>query len=386
MSQMRRWAATALAVAWLAACGGGNDTTIPGSGSPSGAPTTKGSFTSVVAFGDSLTDLGTYAPATYVPDTAPPVFFGGRFTTNGTGTIWVENVAAALGLTITRAQVGFLPAAPPVDCPSQDATCTGYAQGGARVTDPEGIGKSGGALTVPVKTQIESHLARFGSFKASDLVFVFAGNNDVFFQAGVLSSKAEAILTDPRLTPEQANAKLFTAQTDAQEAMKTAALELAGYVKDKILANGGRYVAVWNLPDSSLTPYGSTLSASSRQVLTDLVNVFNLWLREGLTGQPVQILDGNASFRDVYQNPAKYGITNVAVPACDSGKIALYTDNLIKDGSSLFCSGIPQLLYGLRDGADPATWQFADGVHPTTGGHKLISDFALQSLRNFGWL
>ena len=47
----------------LAACGG-SDPEVPGSGSPSGAPTTPGTFTAIVSFGDSLSDIGTYAPAT----------------------------------------------------------------------------------------------------------------------------------------------------------------------------------------------------------------------------------------------------------------------------------------------------------------------------------
>ena len=32
-----------------------------------------------------------------------------------------------------------------------------------------------------------------------------------------------------------------------QEAMKHAAIELGGYVRDEILGKGGKYVAVWNL-------------------------------------------------------------------------------------------------------------------------------------------
>ena len=48
------------------------------------------------------------------------------------------------------------------------------------------------------------------------------------------------------ITPEQAQTRvsqqLFAAQTVAQEAMKTAALELAGYVRSEILAKGGSYV------------------------------------------------------------------------------------------------------------------------------------------------
>ena len=40
----------------------------------------------------------------------------------------------------------------------------------------------------------------------------------------------------------------------------------------------------------------------------------------------------------------------------------------------------------LRTGASVTTWQFADSVHPTTGGHRIISDYVLQQLRAFGWI
>ena len=100
----------------LAACGG-SDPDVPGSGSPSGAPTTAGSFTAVVSFGDSLSDVGSYAPATSLAGDGSAPYFGGRFTTNDTttgaptatplGKVWVENLAASLGLVVTPAEVGF---------------------------------------------------------------------------------------------------------------------------------------------------------------------------------------------------------------------------------------------------------------------------------------
>jgi phospholipase/lecithinase/hemolysin len=81
------------------------DPDVPGSGSPSGAPTTKGSFTSIVSFGDSLSDVGTYAPATSLAGNGTPPFFGGKFTTNSaTGTVWVENLATSIGLVVTPAK------------------------------------------------------------------------------------------------------------------------------------------------------------------------------------------------------------------------------------------------------------------------------------------
>ena len=393
MKMIRRWGLSLVATALLAACGGG-DVAVPGVGATAGAPSTKGAFTSVVSFGDSLSDLGAYSPATSIAGNGSAPYVGGKFTTNSaTGTVWVENLAASLGLPITPAEVGF--AGQSVKCPAAAlsaalaSSCTGYGQGGSRVTDPNGIGKSGGALTVPVVTQIANHLARFGSFKATDLIFVYVGSNDVFTQFGGFSDKAKQIQTDAalgKISADAANAALFEAQTAAQAGMKQAAQELAGYVKTQILAKGGKYVAVMALSDIADTPFGNSLPASARPVLTDLSRIFNLWLRDGLTDQPVQIIDTFAIFKDRVANASKYNIVNTTVPACDATKIAAITGGKVTDGSSLFCNATPGVPFnGLRAGADVNTWFFADSVHPTTGGHKVISDAFAAQLKSFGW-
>ncbi len=393
MKSIRSWALTALAAALLAACGG-SEQEVPGSGQPSGAPSTQGSFTAVVSFGDSLSDVGAYSPATSLSGAGAAPYFGGKFTTNGAGgTVWVENVATRLGLLTTPAEVGFGGTSvkcPAAAVPALAGTCTAYGQGGSRVTDPNGIGKATGALTVPVKAQIANHLARFTSFRSSDLILVWAGNNDAFIQFGAFTAAAAVIQADAvagRITANEANTRLFQAQTAAQGEMKKAALELTGYVKTEILAKGGRYVAVFNLPDSSLTPFGSTLPANVKPVLSALVDTFNLWLQDGLTGAAVKIIDQNTPGKDVYARPAAYGITNNTVPTCDATVISAITGGAVTDGSSLFCNatvGAPY--YGLRAGADVNTWQFADAVHPTKGGHKIISDYVLAQLRAFGWI
>ena len=393
MQKLRSKAVAFVAALVLSACGG-SDPYVPGSGAPAGAPTTPGAFTAVVAFGDSLSDVGTYAPATSIAGNGSAPYLGGKFTTNSaTGTVWVENLAASLGLLVTPAEVGF--AGSSVKCPAAvtpalAGTCTGYAQGGARVTDPNGIGKDTGALTVPVVTQIANHLARFGSFRNSDLVIVWAGNNDVFVQFGGFAAAAGQIQADAaagRLTPDQANQALFAAQTQAQAAMKQAALELATLVREGILANGATYVAVATLPDSSDTPFGASLPASARSVLGDLSRIFNLWLTEGLTNQPVRLIDAYGAQKSITADPASFGFANATVPACDPAKISAITGGRVTDGSPLFCnSTVGAPYYGLLDGADPLTWQFADDVHPTTGGHRAISNSFADQLHAFGWL
>jgi outer membrane lipase/esterase len=279
---------------------------------------------------------------------------------------------------------------PAAATPALAGTCTGYGQGGSRVTDPNGIGKTGGALTVPVATQIANHLARFGGFRDSDLILVYGGNNDVLLQFNAFATSAAAIQADAaagRIGADQANVALFNAQTAAEAEMKKAALELAGYVRTQILARGGKYVAVMTLSDIADTPFGNSLPATARPVLSALSLVFNLWLRDGLTGQPVQLIDTYALAKEAYANPARYGITNNTVAACDAAKIGAVTAGRVTDGSSLFCNATPGAPYnGLRAGADVNTWQFADSVHPTTGGHKILSDAFGAQLRSFGWL
>jgi len=387
------WWLAAVAAAALVACGG-NDPYVPGSGSTQGAPTTKGSFTAVVSFGDSLSDVGTYAPATSLTQNGQAPYFGGRFSTNSaTATVWVENLATQLGLLVTPAEVGF--AGTSVKCPAAASpalasTCTGYGQGGARITDPSGIGKAGGALTVPVKTQIANHLARFGSFKSSDLVLLLAGDNDIFVQMGLFAATAAQVQADAaagRITPDQAQLALFQAQSTAQGAMKLAALELAGYVKDQIIAKGATYVAVLLTLDPAITPSGNALPADARGVESALADTFNLWLREGLTGQPVKLIDPNVLLRDALATPSKYGLVNVTHPTCDADKIKLITGGRVSDGSSLFCNATPGVVFnGMRTGADANTWLFADGVHPTTGGHRMLSNYIAEQLKSFGWI
>ncbi|MBG6080433.1 SGNH/GDSL hydrolase family protein [Rubrivivax gelatinosus] len=401
MKMRRGVLAAAISAALLAACGGGSNPD-PASEGPSGAPTTVGAFSAVVSFGDSLSDVGTYAPATSLAGNGTAPYFGGKFTTNtdsATGDlIWIERVAATLGITITPADVGF--AGSSVACPAalQSAalagTCTAYGQGGSRVTDPNGIGhtKNGApaALTVPVSTQIDHHLARFGSFKDTDLVIVWAGNNDAFIQLQTFVATAQAIqakVAAGELTADQGNKQLYDAQSAAQEGMKEAAHELAGYVKTKILAHGGKYVAIGNLPNSALTPQFQAYPASIQGVLTTLTETFNLWLKSGLDGQPVQIIDMAAIGAAAYNAPATYGFTNITTPACSAAKISAITGGQVTDGSSLFCNATTGMPYnGLTTGADPATWFFADGVHPTSGGHAYYAQQVLEQLRKFGWV
>jgi outer membrane lipase/esterase len=387
----RRWHISALAAAAfiVAACGGGSNTDSP-------------LASRVVVFGDSLSDVGTYTSATSLtttPGAAP--YFGGKFTTNtfaeyalapagtarapntSTASTWVEWISARLGVPLTTAMAGFGPDTPQtrVRCPvtrtapALAGSCTGYAQGGSRVTSPAGIGNPNGnggssaspaPITLPMVTQVADHLAAFTSFSSDDIVFVFGGNNDVFVQFGAVGQG---------LPVDQAQANIVTAAT-----------ELVTLVKNEIIAKGGKRVAVMTLPDSALTPFGSTLSADGQALLSGLSAAFNTALLAGLDGSGAKIIDARALNAAVRAAPSSFGLTNITVPACDAAKISAISGSRITDGSSLFCNASKDVPFnGIRAGASASTYLFADGVHPTTAGHKIFADQVWTKLKDFGW-
>lgn len=344
----------------LTGCGGGSSNT---SASSAGKP----QFSSIVSFGDSLSDVGSYVSATVDPQTG--IATGGHFTTNP-GAIWVEDIAATLGLTISPNVTGF--GLTQSSCPLPH--CTGYGQGGSRVTDPNGVGHSSGELTIPMVSQMDHFLAANASYKPADLVFVYGGNNDVFVQAATVSAVAAAAAALPGATPDSIAAAVAQAQQAAAAAMAQAATELVSDVRDKILAKGAVYVALMNLPDSAATPYGATLSGSGRALLTSLVNVFNATLQKAVSDQALNLLliDANDASKRVLANPAQYGVTNSTIPACDLTKLP--------GGSALFCN--QSTLIASAD----THFLFADGVHPTAYGHKLFADYVALQMAKKGWL
>lgn len=189
-----------LAAAVLAGCGGSKD--------HDGDQAPKVKFSTQVSFGDSLSDIGTYAVG------GVKALGGGKYTVNDVGADgtnaaknWTELMAATMGLPAPcAAETGLLSNGGLADFAAAITfapTCTSYAQGGALVTEAIGLANIGyvdkhnssqlGLLTVPVVTQISNHLAKGGGkFKGDEIVFVLAGGNDLLFQANQLELDATA--------------------------------------------------------------------------------------------------------------------------------------------------------------------------------------------------
>jgi len=305
-------------------------------------------FSRVVSFGDSLSDLGTYQPVAGFTG-------GGRFTTNP-GKLWVEIVAQRLDLTLAPNRTEGFGLTPSI------GSGTGYAQGGARVKlrpgtgcnpDP-GTGECTFASAVPVAEQISRHLEA-SSLDAHDLVFVFAGSNDVFVQEGAVSASFSA--------------------DQAAEAMRTAARDQIAEIQ-RVAAAGAKHIVTFTLPDSSLTPDGAAMSAEKRALRSRLVEAFNTTLKsaadDGSLGGAL-VVDAFASMADQIANPSRYGLLDVTHPACNL--------QVLSGGSSLFCSSSSLV----SPNAD-MTYLFADGVHPSTKGHQNLANAVVARLIEAGWL
>jgi len=373
-----KWVGVAFGtVLLLAACGGGDGDQMPAV-----------KFTSMVSFGDSLSDVGTYKVGTVAS------LGGGLYTVNGiAGAIGASPTPSKNWTELISVQAGL-----PAPCPAQTgldgaaaqgfsvpvvnhAGCYGYAQGGARVTNPVGPGNKLlggdnallGQLTVPVVTQISNHLtASGGSFKGTELVTVMAGGNDIFLNLATISPTVTALVGAGMSVSDATTQASTTAVTE----MGKAGAELAGYTKALIVGKGAKYVVVVNLPDASKTPFGYSQEAATQGLINSMVTTFNTQLQNGLAGTPgVIIVDAYSDNRNQAANPASYALSNVTMPACD---LTSPSPNAL--GSSLVCNSTNVVA------GDVSHYLFADTVHPTPYGYKLLAQLVTKSLVLAGWL
>ncbi|WP_321799636.1 SGNH/GDSL hydrolase family protein [Caballeronia sp. J97] len=331
-----RRAISALLIALLTSCGGGS-----GGGGDSGSNTVSvpagGVKLQVVAFGDSLSDVGTYAPLASTVG-------GGRFTTNP-GQVWTQDVAQYYGDTLTTAFT--------IDLGHElkPQSGLGYAQGGSTVATPadqnQFLTDVIGDIEMPVNQQISSYLSAHGSFNSGQLVLVWAGANDVL-RAG---------------TPPAAN-------TTVQTAANT-----LGQLVAKIVQSGATHVVVVNVPNIGLSPDGIKSSDGGGN-LTQLSQLFNATLTSALQANGLQgkviVVDSYAWTTQTIGNYRANGFTvSNTAQACDPSKTPHDT--------SLLCSPATYV----SSNADQ-TYMFADDLHPTTRMHALFAQFVEQRIAASG--
>lgn len=336
-SNLKRCAAILSVTTVLFTACGGRGGEGGGSNGGSASPPAGGIDLQVVSFGDSLSDVGTYAPIAGAVG-------GGRFTTNP-GQVWSQDVAQYYGGTLTAAYT----IGPTHKLSAQNGL--GYAEGGATVATPadqnDFLTDVIGNVEMPVNQQVASYLNAHGSFNGNQLVLVWAGANDVL-RAG----------TPPAAT----------------KTVETAANTLAQLI-GQIVSNGGAHVVVVNLPNIGLSPKGLAASDVGAN-LTQLSQLFNDTLNSalqsgGLQSKVIQV-DAYTWTNQIVANFRANGfaVSNTG-QACDASKTP--------DDTSLLCS---RPTYVSAD-ADQ-TYMFADNLHPTTHLHTLFAQFVEQRVASTG--
>jgi len=427
MHQFKIVSAIAVSVI-LAGCGGG------GSDLPA-----KPKFTSHVSFGDSLSDVGTYNVGFVA---ASGVGTAGQFSINGPNgngkaangnniTNWTEVVSASLGLpapcpAVTGLDDGTATQSLNNVTVTPNLNCTGYAQGGARVNELNGVhnvlngtyatatGLGGVELTYPVVKQIANYHTDHGNFSGNELVSVVVGGNDLQYQlqmliAGAVQAAITAQVTADviagtctaappytacvpaaigalggsitaiklNLTTNVAGATYLSAHaTDAVTAMGVAAGQLVGDV-NTLLTQGAKHVVVASIPDFADIPALAPYPASTKALVDLMVTTFNSTLKTGLAGLAgsanVVYVDTYTSIKDEIKNPAKYNLTNTTSQVCDPVK----TPN----NRALFCNKDTLITGQTAD----THYLFSDDTHPTPYGHALFGQYVLQTMLAKGW-
>lgn len=400
-----RLALGAIALAVLAACGGGDPA---GPAAPSTSDTTR-----VIAFGDSLTDGGAYSrgnAALLAAQGLPAGLPVGKFTNSqstvaGGGDIWVEVLAKRLNTTIApeRFEVGSASPVAATNGANTAANSNNYAQGGSRVSKTPGVGcylpapapqtgPCSAQAAVPVSVQIDRALAK-GSISATDLVVLWAGANDVFFNATVANTE----ITNATVA---AGRPLTTAETTAIVGkyvieMEQAALTTLEQVR-RLKAAGAQRVVLMTIPNAANSPFGNSnpnpaLRAATQQLLTALSGAYNNQLKAeiALADPGVLLFDAGALSATWYANPTANGFVNVQLPLCGIGSAVA-----LPGSSSSFCFISPAPAGTLQNpfasplpaGVTQDNSLFADGVHPSLAAHAKFGAAVYDALKAKGWV
>jgi phospholipase/lecithinase/hemolysin len=223
-------------------------------------------FTSVVVYGDSLSDNGNLFAATGQP---PAPYFEGR---RSNGPVAVEQLATALGV------------------PLHDFAWIGATTGIGNIGDG-GTPTSFGALKLPgMQTELAATVGSLGPLLSSGLFVVWGGPDDFLSPSPLDTTPAEIIARGVS--------------------------DLDGIVTT-LQGLGAKHILVPGMPDLGLTPFIQGEGPAVATEFTAITNAFNADLRATLPAG-VTYYDTATLLREMVADPGKFGFTNVTDP-CFNG-------------------------------------------------------------------
>ena len=287
-------------------------------------------YTSIFAFGDSLSDAGNiFAESGGKIPLAP--YVEGHFSN---GPTWVEDLSQMLGLGPMKP---FLT--------SNDGT--NYAFGGAQTgtTDINPPNPSS-PIHIDFPDQINAY-DLLNPVPVKDALYTLdIGANDIM--------NALAAFVGGTISLPEVKTIVSQAETNTIDSVGT------------LFGLGARSLLFYEVPNLGLTPRFDGTALQS--LASGLAESFNVSVLNGLAsleghGLKVFTLDTYDLLGEIKADPSGFGFANVSDPC--------WTGNFIDPSSGRLCSTIP---------SDQNQFLFWDEIHPTAAGHLLAAEFAVDAL------
>jgi len=299
-----------------------------------GGPSSAAPIKSIVAFGDSLTDIGnnrilfnTTTPSSDITGNSFIPIAPYESGTYSNGPIWANYLANTLGLP---------PLAPSLSPPAAGGAV--FAYGGARVNAPT-PGVPAGLPLLSIQQQINGYLAGKGNTASPNALYAIAGGgNDA---RDTLTTNLFALLGG---TPIEA----------LEPAIQADASTYAQHVEfqvNQLRAAGAEDLLVWNVPNLGLTPSVWELGPIPSGFASNVAMAFNNALTNQISGISGVTLFDAFSFSTA-------ALTSNTSPFAAQGSVAC----------------------GALQGNSCNNYFFWDGLHPTTAAHSSIAQAIYSDL------
>jgi phospholipase/lecithinase/hemolysin len=274
-------------------------------------------YSRLVVFGDSFLDTGHFSDVTAQHGATWPARSG----TNPQW-MWIEYVAAALGLAADPASAGGTNHA------------QAYALADGVMESIPGLDHLG-LRPSSVAEQVAAFLTH-DHLSGSDLVIVNGGGNDALLSV------------------------LAGTGTDAIEAAATSfAATLA-----TLAATGARVITV-STPDLGLSPMAGSGAGGDANPISAAVDAYNRTAANKISAAGIKVaaIDGFNYFRELVARASDYGLTNVVAPS--------YPD-----------AGIGAFLCGPDQQVEPDVngYLFSDAIHVSATGHRMFGAYATGAI------
>ncbi len=294
------------------------------------------SFSSIIVFGDSVSDTGRLFRLTHGGFPPRTAYFEGR---QSNGRVWVEYLADRLN----------------VECKLKDYAVVG-ALSGPSTSVPTGNVWSDtfpGLDGTSLRGQLARYLADTGGKVDPDALYIVQGG------ANDLIDPLAALLFNPPATTDEFMQAVSEIATPTVVNIAT----ITGTLK----ALGAHYIAVVNVPDFGKAPrlvgYGPVASGTVSLVVQIVNEAVGAQL-DGLdaaTGSKTARIDIYGVVDAIVADPAHYGFTNVT-------------------GQFMTLDPVTGKVTYAAEKHHASQWLFWDDLHPTTRGHEFLTQSALVTL------